>query len=162
MWGGAGGGLEVTVLLPRGSHTCSLWRALATEPSLSTQVLGLLLEKVSRDVPFKETRAFLLSSSPGREATLLPLAVSGAPGLPRLTPFCLLPARRGGRAAAGGGRTPQGAWAPPLGHLAANGGAGARPARSPARKGLTGAGPHGKPPVSSAGKASLARPRFQQ
>ncbi|XP_039110003.1 maestro heat-like repeat-containing protein family member 1 isoform X2 [Hyaena hyaena] len=64
--------------LPFDSHTCSLWRALATEPSLSTQVLALLLEKVSRDVPFKETRAFLLSSSPGREATLLPLAATCA------------------------------------------------------------------------------------
>ncbi|GAB5584328.1 maestro heat-like repeat-containing protein family member 1 isoform X1 [Prionailurus iriomotensis] len=59
-------------------HTCTLWRALALEPSLTTQVLGLLLEKMSRDVPFKETRAFLLSSSPGREATLLPLAATCA------------------------------------------------------------------------------------
>ena len=92
VWSRAGGGLEVTVLLPCGSHTCTLWRALALEPSLTAQVLGLLLEKMSRDVPFKETRAFLLSSSPGREATLLPLAVSGAPGLMRTAPFCLLPA----------------------------------------------------------------------
>lgn len=46
------------------------------EPSLSAQVLGLLLEKMSRDVPFKESRAFLLSSTPDRVATLLPLAVS--------------------------------------------------------------------------------------
>lgn len=51
------------------------------EPGLGTQVLGLLLEKMSRDVPFKESRAFLLSSSPDRVATLLPLAVS-APALP--------------------------------------------------------------------------------
>ncbi|XP_029779511.1 maestro heat-like repeat-containing protein family member 1 isoform X3 [Suricata suricatta] len=64
--------------LPFDSHTCSLWRALAPEPSLTLQVLGLLLEKVSRDVPFKETRAFLLSSSPGREATPLPLAATCA------------------------------------------------------------------------------------
>ncbi|XP_047698456.1 maestro heat-like repeat-containing protein family member 1 isoform X4 [Prionailurus viverrinus] len=64
--------------LPFDSHTCTLWRALALEPSLTTQVLGLLLEKMSRDVPFKETRAFLLSSSPGREATLLPLAATCA------------------------------------------------------------------------------------
>lgn len=61
---------------PCPSHTCSLWRALAVEPSLSAQVLGLLLEKMSRDVPFKESRAFLLSSAPDRVATLLPLAVS--------------------------------------------------------------------------------------
>lgn len=79
-WRGAGSGLEVTGLLPHSSHTCTLWRALAVEPGLTAQVLGLLLEKVSRDVPFKETRAFLLSSSPGRVATVLPLAVSGAPG----------------------------------------------------------------------------------
>ncbi|XP_022357822.1 maestro heat-like repeat-containing protein family member 1 isoform X6 [Enhydra lutris kenyoni] len=64
--------------LPFDSHTCTLWRALAVEPGLTTQVLGLLLDKMSRDVPFKETRAFLLSSSPGREATLLPLAATCA------------------------------------------------------------------------------------
>ncbi|XP_027949272.1 maestro heat-like repeat-containing protein family member 1 isoform X7 [Eumetopias jubatus] len=64
--------------LPFDSHTCTLWRALAVEPGLTTQVLGLLLEKMSRDVPFKETRAFLLSSSPGRVATLLPLAATCA------------------------------------------------------------------------------------
>ncbi|XP_030872881.1 maestro heat-like repeat-containing protein family member 1 [Leptonychotes weddellii] len=64
--------------LPFDSHTCILWRALAVEPGLTTQVLGLLLEKMSRDVPFKETRAFLLSSSPGRVATLLPLAATCA------------------------------------------------------------------------------------
>ncbi|XP_073749484.1 maestro heat-like repeat-containing protein family member 1 isoform X3 [Callorhinus ursinus] len=64
--------------LPFDSHTCTLWRALAMEPGLTTQVLGLLLEKMSRDVPFKETRAFLLSSSPGRVATLLPLAATCA------------------------------------------------------------------------------------
>lgn len=58
------------------SHTCALWRALAVEPSLTTQVLGLLLEKMSRDVPFKESRTFLLGSTPDRVATLLPLAVS--------------------------------------------------------------------------------------
>ncbi|XP_007464667.1 PREDICTED: maestro heat-like repeat-containing protein family member 1 [Lipotes vexillifer] len=45
--------------LPFDSHTCTLWRALAVEPGLATRVLGLLLEKISRDVPFKESRAFL-------------------------------------------------------------------------------------------------------
>ncbi|XP_065759602.1 maestro heat-like repeat-containing protein family member 1 isoform X5 [Muntiacus reevesi] len=60
--------------LPFDSHTCTLWRALALEPGLAAQVLGLLLEKISRDVPFKESRAFLLSSTPDRVATLLPLA----------------------------------------------------------------------------------------
>nr|XP_044636807.1 maestro heat-like repeat-containing protein family member 1 [Equus asinus] len=64
--------------LPFDSHTCTLWRALAVEPSLTTQVLGLLLEKMSRDVPFKESRAFLLSCSPDRVATLLPLAATCA------------------------------------------------------------------------------------
>lgn len=58
------------------SHTCALWRALAVEPSLTTQVVGLLLEKMNRDVPFKESRAFLLGSTADRVATLLPLAVS--------------------------------------------------------------------------------------
>lgn len=64
--------------LPFDSHTCTLWRALAMETSVSTQVLGLLLEKMSRDVPFKESRAFLLSSSPDRVATQLPLAATCA------------------------------------------------------------------------------------
>ncbi|XP_054446562.1 maestro heat-like repeat-containing protein family member 1 isoform X2 [Pteronotus mesoamericanus] len=64
--------------LPFDSHTCTLWRALAVEPSVSTQVLRLLLEKMSRDVPFKESRAFLLSSSPDRVATQLPLAATCA------------------------------------------------------------------------------------
>ncbi|XP_036137118.1 maestro heat-like repeat-containing protein family member 1 isoform X1 [Molossus molossus] len=64
--------------LPFDSHTCTLWRALAVEPSLTTQVLGLLLEKMNKDVPFKESRAFLLSSSPDRVATLLPLAATCA------------------------------------------------------------------------------------
>lgn len=74
----------MTILPSCSSHTCTLWRALAVEPSLTTQVLGLLLEKMSRDVPFKESRAFLLSCSPDRVATLLPLAVSGGPVLPSL------------------------------------------------------------------------------
>ncbi|XP_015987275.1 maestro heat-like repeat-containing protein family member 1 isoform X9 [Rousettus aegyptiacus] len=64
--------------LPFDSHTCILWRALAVEPSLTAQVLELLLQKMSRDVPFKESRAFLLSSCPGRVATLLPLAATCA------------------------------------------------------------------------------------
>ncbi|XP_057387806.1 maestro heat-like repeat-containing protein family member 1 isoform X2 [Balaenoptera acutorostrata] len=64
--------------LPFDSHTCTLWRALAVEPGLATQVLGLLLEKMSRDVPFKESRAFLLSSTPDRVATLPPLAATCA------------------------------------------------------------------------------------
>ncbi|XP_021106021.1 maestro heat-like repeat-containing protein family member 1 isoform X7 [Heterocephalus glaber] len=64
--------------LPFDSHTCALWRALAVEPSLTAQVLGLLLEKVSGDVPFKESRAFLLGSTPDRVATLLPLAATCA------------------------------------------------------------------------------------
>lgn len=59
------------------SHTCTLWRALALEPGLAAQVLGLLLEKISKDVLFEESQAFLLSSTPDRVATLLPLAVSG-------------------------------------------------------------------------------------
>ncbi|XP_035315188.1 maestro heat-like repeat-containing protein family member 1 isoform X1 [Cricetulus griseus] len=64
--------------LPFDSHICALWRALAVEPSLTTQVLELLLEKMSRDVPFKESRAFLLGSTADRVATLLPLAATCA------------------------------------------------------------------------------------
>ncbi|XP_032111925.1 maestro heat-like repeat-containing protein family member 1 isoform X2 [Sapajus apella] len=64
--------------LPLDSHTCMLWRALAAEPRLATQVLGLLLEMMSRDVPFKESRAFLLGRTPDRVATLLPLSATCA------------------------------------------------------------------------------------
>lgn len=64
--------------LPFDSHICTLWRALAVEPSLTARVLALLLEKMNRDVPFKESRTFLLSSSPDRVATLLPLAATCA------------------------------------------------------------------------------------
>ncbi|XP_037383816.1 maestro heat-like repeat-containing protein family member 1 isoform X2 [Talpa occidentalis] len=64
--------------LPFDSHSCTLWRALAMEPSLTAQVLGLLLDKMGCDVPFKESRTFLLSSSPERVATLLPLAATCA------------------------------------------------------------------------------------
>ncbi|XP_075405229.1 maestro heat-like repeat-containing protein family member 1 isoform X2 [Tenrec ecaudatus] len=64
--------------LPFDSHTCTLWRALAVEPSLAAQVLKLLLEKMRKDVPFKESRAFLLSSAPDRVATVLPLAATCA------------------------------------------------------------------------------------
>uniref|UniRef100_A0A2K6QKV8 Maestro heat like repeat family member 1 n=1 Tax=Rhinopithecus roxellana TaxID=61622 RepID=A0A2K6QKV8_RHIRO len=64
--------------LPLDSHTSMLWRALAVEPRLAAQVLGLLLEKMSRDVPFKETRAFLLGRTPDRVATLLPLSATCA------------------------------------------------------------------------------------
>ncbi|PNI88751.1 MROH1 isoform 5 [Pan troglodytes] len=64
--------------LPLDSHTCMLWRALAVEPRLAAQVLGLLLEKMSKDVPFKESRAFLLGRTPDRVATLLPLSATCA------------------------------------------------------------------------------------
>ncbi|XP_029325466.1 maestro heat-like repeat-containing protein family member 1 isoform X5 [Mus caroli] len=64
--------------LPFDSHTCALWRALAVEPGLTAQVLELLLEKMSKDVPFKESRAFLLGSTADRVATLLPLAATCA------------------------------------------------------------------------------------
>ncbi|XP_051687149.2 maestro heat-like repeat-containing protein family member 1 isoform X3 [Oryctolagus cuniculus] len=64
--------------LPFDSHTCALWRALAVEPSLSAQVLRLLLDKMSKDVPFKESRTFLPGTAPDRVATLLPLAATCA------------------------------------------------------------------------------------
>ncbi|XP_057353603.1 maestro heat-like repeat-containing protein family member 1 isoform X1 [Manis pentadactyla] len=64
--------------LPFDSQSCALWRALAAEPSLTTPVLGLLLERMSRDAPFQESRASLLSGSPSRVATLLPLVATWA------------------------------------------------------------------------------------
>lgn len=64
--------------LPFDSHTCALWRALAVEPSLSVPVLRLLLDKMSKDVPFKESRTFLPGTTPDRVATLLPLVATCA------------------------------------------------------------------------------------
>lgn len=53
-----------------------MWRSLATEPALTSQILEQLLEKVNRDVPYKESKGFLLGSGLERIATPLPLAVS--------------------------------------------------------------------------------------
>ncbi|XP_027713438.1 maestro heat-like repeat-containing protein family member 1 isoform X2 [Vombatus ursinus] len=64
--------------LPFDSHTCSLWRALATEPTLTSQVLELLLDKMNKDVPFTENKSFLLSSTYDRVATVIPLAATCA------------------------------------------------------------------------------------
>ncbi|XP_065585206.1 maestro heat-like repeat-containing protein family member 1 isoform X3 [Cyrtonyx montezumae] len=64
--------------LPFDSHTCAMWRALAAEPGLTTQILEQLLDKVTRDVPYKESRAFLLGGSSERVATPLPMAATCA------------------------------------------------------------------------------------
>ncbi|KFV64779.1 Maestro heat-like repeat-containing protein family member 1, partial [Dryobates pubescens] len=64
--------------LPFDSHTCTMWRSLATEPTLTRQILEQLLERMSRDVPYKESKSFLLGSGTERVATLLPLAVISA------------------------------------------------------------------------------------
>ncbi|KAJ6661488.1 hypothetical protein lerEdw1_014397 [Lerista edwardsae] len=64
--------------LPLDSGTCTMWRALAPEPTLASQVLELLLEKVNRDVPYKENKAFLRGSTLERVATILPLAATCA------------------------------------------------------------------------------------
>ncbi|XP_066480065.1 maestro heat-like repeat-containing protein family member 1 isoform X2 [Tiliqua scincoides] len=64
--------------LPLDSATCTMWRALAPEPTLASQVLELLLEKVNRDVPYTENKAFLRGSSLERVATFLPLGATCA------------------------------------------------------------------------------------
>ncbi|XP_030342903.1 maestro heat-like repeat-containing protein family member 1 isoform X2 [Strigops habroptila] len=64
--------------LPFDSHTCTMWRSLATEPTLTSEILEQLLEKVNRDVPYKESKGFLLGSSSERIATPLPLAATCA------------------------------------------------------------------------------------
>nr|XP_009673743.1 PREDICTED: maestro heat-like repeat-containing protein family member 1 isoform X7 [Struthio camelus australis] len=64
--------------LPFDSHTCTMWRSLATEPNLTSQILEQLLEKVNKDVPYKESKCFLLGSSSERIATPLPLAATCA------------------------------------------------------------------------------------
>uniref|UniRef100_A0A8C2TBY4 Maestro heat like repeat family member 1 n=1 Tax=Coturnix japonica TaxID=93934 RepID=A0A8C2TBY4_COTJA len=64
--------------LPFDSHTCAMWSALAAEPNLTAQILEQLLEKLTRDVPYKESRAFLLGGSSERVATPLPMAATCA------------------------------------------------------------------------------------
>ncbi|XP_072269283.1 maestro heat-like repeat-containing protein family member 1 [Pyxicephalus adspersus] len=64
--------------LPYDSETCTLWKALSSDPPLTSQVLDLLLAKMTGDVPYKENKSSLLSSSSNRVATLLPLAATCA------------------------------------------------------------------------------------
>ncbi|XP_074434148.1 maestro heat-like repeat-containing protein family member 1 isoform X4 [Larus michahellis] len=65
--------------LPFDSHTCAMWRSLATEPTLASRILEQLLEKVNSDVPYKESKSFpLLGSAAERVATPLPLAATCA------------------------------------------------------------------------------------
>ncbi|XP_063780804.1 maestro heat-like repeat-containing protein family member 1 [Pseudophryne corroboree] len=64
--------------VPYDSETCTLWKALSSDPPLTSQVLTLLLEKMTGDVPYKESKASLLSSMSGRVATLLPLTATCA------------------------------------------------------------------------------------
>uniref|UniRef100_A0A8C3SH24 Maestro heat like repeat family member 1 n=1 Tax=Chelydra serpentina TaxID=8475 RepID=A0A8C3SH24_CHESE len=64
--------------LPFDSHTCAMWKALATEPTLTSQILELLLDKVNRDVPYKENKSFLSGSTCERIATPLPFAATCA------------------------------------------------------------------------------------
>ncbi|XP_063306959.1 maestro heat-like repeat-containing protein family member 1 [Pelobates fuscus] len=64
--------------VPYDSETCILWRALSSDPPLTSQVLTLLLEKLCADVPYKESKTSLLSSVSGRVATLLPLSAACA------------------------------------------------------------------------------------
>ncbi|XP_067416227.1 maestro heat-like repeat-containing protein family member 1 isoform X3 [Emydura macquarii macquarii] len=63
--------------LPFDSHTCAMWQSLATEPTLTSQVLELLLDKVNRDIPYKENKPFMLAACE-RIATTLPLAATCA------------------------------------------------------------------------------------
>uniref|UniRef100_A0A452HQ23 Uncharacterized protein n=1 Tax=Gopherus agassizii TaxID=38772 RepID=A0A452HQ23_9SAUR len=64
--------------LPFDSHTCAMWKALAVEPALTSQILELLLDKMNRDVPYKENKSFLLGSTSERIATPLPFAATCA------------------------------------------------------------------------------------
>ncbi|XP_074942119.1 maestro heat-like repeat-containing protein family member 1 isoform X4 [Phalacrocorax aristotelis] len=64
--------------LPFDSHTCTMWRSLATEPTLTSQILEQLLDKVNGDIPYKESKCFLLGSGSERIATPLPLAATCA------------------------------------------------------------------------------------
>ncbi|XP_014118386.1 PREDICTED: maestro heat-like repeat-containing protein family member 1, partial [Pseudopodoces humilis] len=61
--------------LPFDSSTCSMWRALGTEPALNSQILELLLEKLDAEIPYKEKK-FPLGSGAERVATAPGLAVT--------------------------------------------------------------------------------------
>ncbi|XP_069811758.1 maestro heat-like repeat-containing protein family member 1, partial [Dendropsophus ebraccatus] len=60
--------------VPYDSETCTLWGALSSDPPLTSQVLDILLGKMTCDVPYKENKTSLLSSASARVATLLPVA----------------------------------------------------------------------------------------
>lgn len=79
-----------------------MWRALALEPTLTGQVLELLLDKVNRDVPYKENKSFLRGSRSERVATFYPLSVGvwGSRLLPGASPVPPLPQLHGGTAVA--------------------------------------------------------------
>ncbi|XP_053571958.1 maestro heat-like repeat-containing protein family member 1 [Bombina bombina] len=62
--------------IPFDSEICILWKALASDPPLTSQVLEILLEKLNKDVPYKESKTSMLSSVTGRVATLLPLTTT--------------------------------------------------------------------------------------
>ncbi|KAG9472874.1 hypothetical protein GDO78_016069 [Eleutherodactylus coqui] len=64
--------------LPYDSEMVTLWQALSSDPPLTSQVLNILLEKMTGDVPYKECKTSLLSSASGRVATLQPLAATCA------------------------------------------------------------------------------------
>ncbi|XP_032927578.1 maestro heat-like repeat-containing protein family member 1 [Catharus ustulatus] len=64
--------------LPFDSPSSAMWRALGTEPALSSQILELLLERLSREVPFTESKPFLLGGAATRVATAPPLAATCA------------------------------------------------------------------------------------
>ncbi|XP_040289128.1 maestro heat-like repeat-containing protein family member 1 isoform X2 [Bufo bufo] len=64
--------------VPYDSDMCTLWGALSSDPPLTSEVLNLLLEKMTGDVPYKECKTSLLSSASSRVATLLPLTATCA------------------------------------------------------------------------------------
>ncbi|XP_069588269.1 maestro heat-like repeat-containing protein family member 1 isoform X3 [Ranitomeya imitator] len=64
--------------VPYDSEVCSLWWALSSDPPLASQVLNILVEKITGDVPYKECKTSLLSSTSSRVATLMPLAATCA------------------------------------------------------------------------------------
>ncbi|KAM4029121.1 maestro heat-like repeat-containing protein family member 1 isoform 2-T2 [Anomaloglossus baeobatrachus] len=68
----------LTSPIPYESELCTLWRALSSDPPLTSQVLNILLGKMTGDVPYKECKTSLLSSASNRVATLQPLAATCA------------------------------------------------------------------------------------
>ncbi|XP_043923633.1 maestro heat-like repeat-containing protein family member 1 isoform X2 [Protopterus annectens] len=68
----------LTYPLPYDSYTCSMWKALAVNTTIATKSMELLLDRLSKHLPYEEKKESILRNSPKRYATVQPLAVTCA------------------------------------------------------------------------------------